>query len=423
MDQIRELVTRSATATAEDERIRAYGQLVRMFRDMACGYAYAILGDFHLAEDAAQEAFVVAYRRLGQLHAPEAFPGWFRSIVWTTCGQMVRKKALSTVGLDAVSDMPAKSADPGTLVEATEMRDEVLRAISQLPDKEREVTTLFYINGYSQKDIADFLEVPVGTVKNRLKASRGRLKERMLNMVKNTLHENTPDERFNRAVIDDLVSRPRPLEIPGHPVREVALAIQRALPAFENVADEEIIAKDEFLKIAEHSASLDRAYHLDGRRALRTETTITIMSAMVGRKPPVKLLVAGRVFRPDTEDGRHLKVFHQLDVLWIEIGLTVDDMKRLIHTTVDAVLDNAELRWESRDSADYDDYMEFDALWHGTWLRIGGCGMLRPHVLRNAGFTDGTLRAAAYGLGLERIAAMKYGIDDIRKLWQPPYVH
>jgi RNA polymerase sigma factor (sigma-70 family) len=422
VEQIRDLVIRAATGVALHERIEAYGQLVQKFRDMACGYAYSILGDFHLAEDAAQDAFVTAYRRLEQLRQPDAFPGWFRSIVWTTCGQMARRKAMPTIDIDAAGETPSKTADPSAMAEATEMRNEVLRAISQLPDEQREVTTLFYINGYSQKDIANFLEVPVGTVKNRLTASRGRLKERMLNMVKDTLHQNAPDERFDKAVIDELITRPRPLEIPGHPVREVAMAIQQALPGFENVSGDEIVQKDQFLKMTEHSASLDHAYHVDNMRALRTQTTITIMEQAAGRTLPVKLLVAGRVFRPETEDGRHLKVFHQLDVLWIDKGLTADDMKASIITTVEAVLGSVEWRWEPRTSADYDPYMEFDVLWEDRWLGIGGCGMLQPHVLRQAGYPDESLGGISYGLGLERLAAMQYGIKDIRELWQPPYV-
>ena len=86
MEAIRDLVIRARAAGTRSERIEAYGRLVEQFRDMACGYAYAILADFHLAEDAAQEAFIVAFERLGQLERPEAFPGWFRRIVWSSCG-------------------------------------------------------------------------------------------------------------------------------------------------------------------------------------------------------------------------------------------------------------------------------------------------------------------------------------------------
>ena len=61
---------------------------------MACGYAWSLLGDFHLAEDAAQEAFVVAFERLGQIEQPDAFAGWFRRIVWSACGRATRRQAV-----------------------------------------------------------------------------------------------------------------------------------------------------------------------------------------------------------------------------------------------------------------------------------------------------------------------------------------
>ena len=62
--------------------LKAYGQIVRRFQDMAYGFAYSILGDFHLAEDVAQEAFIEAFRQLPQLEKPAAFPSWFRKIVF-----------------------------------------------------------------------------------------------------------------------------------------------------------------------------------------------------------------------------------------------------------------------------------------------------------------------------------------------------
>ncbi len=105
MEQIRELVVRAANAAVRDERIDAFGELVERFRDMACGYAYSVLGDFHLAEDAAQDAFVVAYRNLQQLRYPEAFPGWFRRIVSSACGQISRRKGVPVVKIEAAAGM------------------------------------------------------------------------------------------------------------------------------------------------------------------------------------------------------------------------------------------------------------------------------------------------------------------------------
>jgi DNA-directed RNA polymerase specialized sigma24 family protein len=69
------IATATAARAARSEKDRAFGAIVRRFQDLAFGYAYALLGDFHLAEDAAQEAFITAWRHLDQLRTPEAFPG------------------------------------------------------------------------------------------------------------------------------------------------------------------------------------------------------------------------------------------------------------------------------------------------------------------------------------------------------------
>ena len=78
----------------------AYGELVRRFQNMAYGYAYSILGDFHLAEDAVQEAFLDAYQKLTDLQNPEAFPGWFRRIVFKYCDRLTRLKQRTLAMVD-----------------------------------------------------------------------------------------------------------------------------------------------------------------------------------------------------------------------------------------------------------------------------------------------------------------------------------
>ena len=114
---------------------------------------------------------------------------------------------LSTVSLSAAGDVPTAADGPATAAERTEMREEVLKAIRELPAPQREVTTLFYVNGCSQKDIADFLEVPVSTVNNRLMTLRRRLKERMLNMMEDSLKSHRPGQKGRQAIIDELMGR------------------------------------------------------------------------------------------------------------------------------------------------------------------------------------------------------------------------
>ncbi|MCC6444967.1 MAG: sigma-70 family RNA polymerase sigma factor [Armatimonadetes bacterium] len=194
------------------DRHRAFGEIVARFQDMAYACAYAVLGDFHLSQDAAQEAFIAAWENLPQLRDPVAFPGWFRRIVLARCSRLTRGKRLQTVALEAALDLPASGCDPQAAVETRETQEAVRAAIRSLPERDRMVTMLFYIQGYSYSEIAAFLESPVSTVKKRLHDARRRLKERMVAMVEERLEQERPsrDGTFVKKVID--LIQPRTLE-------------------------------------------------------------------------------------------------------------------------------------------------------------------------------------------------------------------
>jgi RNA polymerase sigma factor (sigma-70 family) len=143
VDELSTLVERSRGGDLE-----AYGEIVRRFQDMACGYAYALLGDFHLAQDAAQEAFVQGYRSLGALRDAAAFPGWFRRVVLTHCDRIRRRRRPARSLDGAVPEPTSPQPGPVESAERNELSDQVLAAVRSLPEHQRTVTTLFYINGW-----------------------------------------------------------------------------------------------------------------------------------------------------------------------------------------------------------------------------------------------------------------------------------
>ncbi len=193
-------VWQRAVVGAQQGSLAAFDQLVRSFQHMAVGYAYSILGDFQLAEDAAQEAFLQAYQDLRMLKAPEAFPAWLRRIVAKQCDRAVRRRRLVTVPLEASVDLADPGQGPFESVQQQETRQEVLTAIGNLPEQERVTTTLFYIDGYSLAEVGGFLEVPVGTIKRRLHSARNRLRERMLAMAADTIRQHAPGDEFGARV-------------------------------------------------------------------------------------------------------------------------------------------------------------------------------------------------------------------------------
>jgi RNA polymerase sigma factor (sigma-70 family) len=208
----------------------SFGRLVTYYQDMAYAYAYSLLGDFHLAQDATQEAFIDAYRHISSLRVPEAFPGWFRRIVLKHCNRLTRGKSIQTVPLDAAREQAGSELRPDEALIRNDMRRSVLGALQALSQDQRSVTSLYYINGYSQAEVADFLDVPITTVNNRLHAARRQLKERMVTMVQQELTNNAlPKDEFCHIVLDKLSKQQAGL-MAGSPVNKFAdLVITQAL--------------------------------------------------------------------------------------------------------------------------------------------------------------------------------------------------
>jgi RNA polymerase sigma factor (sigma-70 family) len=194
VEELRSLLARTLAGDLD-----AFGEVVGRFQDMAFGYAYACLGDFHFAQDAAQDAFIAAYLELPKLRELDRFPGWFRRIVHKHCDRLQRRRK-SAASLEHAAKVPSQESGPTEAAERRELREQVLAAIRGLPESHRLVTTLFYIDGYSVREVADFLEVPVGTVKRRLHDSRQQLKERMVQMVAKELQASKPSADFRSLV-------------------------------------------------------------------------------------------------------------------------------------------------------------------------------------------------------------------------------
>jgi RNA polymerase sigma factor (sigma-70 family) len=172
-----ELAALVVAAQAGD--LDAFSKIVGRFQAMAYATADSHLGDHHLAEDAAQEAFVEAFVNLVKLKDPAAFPGWFRQILLRQSIRRRRRGRVSTVPLDAVLEMASQEPGPAEVAENGALKEQVLAALSSLPEHERRVTQLFYMDGCSYQQIAEWLGLPLTTVKKRLHSARNRLKARM----------------------------------------------------------------------------------------------------------------------------------------------------------------------------------------------------------------------------------------------------
>ncbi|HRQ40790.1 MAG TPA: sigma-70 family RNA polymerase sigma factor [Chloroflexota bacterium] len=192
------------------QRHLAFGELVNRFYDAAYRWAYAVLEDRHQAQDAVQEAFVVAFQSLDQLRDPLAFSGWLRQIVVSQAYRQVREQSVDSSSIESAPDLPAYEPGPAAILEEIEMKERVMTAVQALPEKEQIVTQLFYLNGYSQHEIARLLELPLTTVKKRLQYARQNLKGIMASMVDSFTPPVAPPEPVLAPIPVRHIRQPKP---------------------------------------------------------------------------------------------------------------------------------------------------------------------------------------------------------------------
>lgn len=199
MEEFSELIQDAQAGSTQ-----AFSRLVSRFQNMAYGYAYAVLGDFDLAQDAAQEAFIEAYRDLPNLREPLAFPNWLKRIVYKHCDRIIRRSWHET-GLDAAQALASPHPGPPEMTEQLETAHRVQGEIRTLSPDQRAVISLFYISGYRLQEIADFLEISVQAVKSRLHTARKRMRERMITMVQDEFTQHPLPEGFTQQTVEQAV--------------------------------------------------------------------------------------------------------------------------------------------------------------------------------------------------------------------------
>ena len=410
--------------SAQAGNAQSYEEIVRRFRTSAFGQAFATLGDGQLAEDAVQDAFVQAHLSLQSLAAPEAFPSRFRKVVATACNRITRRKSVTTIPLNETETVAAESEGPSSRLERVE-RDRLVHAAMQaLPEGQRTVTALYYVGGMTQRQVGDYLGLSEAAVKKRLHDARRNLGGYVIEMAKTISDEATPADAVSARVIAELVTRPQPLLIEGHPVRTIVDRIKAALPEFESIETTEIEGADLYPSIHKAYASASaNAYRFDDRTVLGTQTTWAALRAIWERTPPVRLIAAGRVFRHcEDEDDLQLRVFHQLDLACVAQGVSVCDLKAMVERVLTTVLNAADVRYRQSDYGWVDAGMEFDIKSGQDWTALGGCGMLKSAMLAEAGYKPGEAGGYALGIGVEKLAQVELGLSSLRELWRPPYL-
>lgn len=211
-----------------------------------------------------------------------------------------------------------------------------------------------------------------------------------------------------------------------HPV---TLALQRIEELFRSigfeVAEGPEIETDFYnftaLNIPEdHPArAMHDTFYIDAEHVLRTHTSPVQVRYMQDKKPPLRIIAPGRVYRVDS-DATHSPMFHQVEGLWVDEQVSFANLKGVVQDFLQRFFERDDLQVRFRPSffPFTEPSAEMDMSWGDRWLEIGGCGMVHPNVLGHVGIDSEQYRGFAFGLGVERLAMLRYGVNDLRLFFE-----
>ena len=164
-------------------------------------------------------------------------------------------------------------------------------------------------------------------------------------------------------------------------------------------------------------------FYIDEQTMLRSQTSTVQIRVMENTQPPVRVISPGRVYRPDTVDATHSFMFHQVEGLYVDEGVTMADLKTCLDQFVKAYFGpDVATRFRPSFFPFTEPSAELDIQFHyedgsTKWIELGGCGMVDPNVFEAVGYDTETYTGYAFGLGIERLVMRKYNIPDIRLLF------
>jgi phenylalanyl-tRNA synthetase alpha chain len=169
---------------------------------------------------------------------------------------------------------------------------------------------------------------------------------------------------------------------------------------------------------------LDAAQAGAGRRGdapllLRSQTSTVQIRVMEQTPPPVRIISLGRVYRPDRPDATHYPMFHQMEGLWVDRGVTMADLKSVLRLFASSYLGHdVHIRFRPSFFPFTEPSVECDYHWNDGWTEFGGAGMVDPNVLRAVGYNPEEVTGFAFGLGVERLCMRRHHITDIREFYR-----
>jgi RNA polymerase sigma factor (sigma-70 family) len=413
MEPVSDLVTRAQAGDME-----ACGRLVEATHTMAYAVALGVLRDRVMAQDAVQQAYLRAFRRLESLDAPAAFAGWLRRIVITVSLNLRRARRTTLLRLDDVPHVPV--LDEAETRWSDAQRQRLAAALLTLGPSERQLCDRRYHGGWSTARLAASAGVDEGVMRKRLQRVRDKLRREIEMAEQRHVHPEDIDPKLPVQIVE-LLARPRLTDLPENPVGRVFDLLRSAYPEFVDQQLPEVID----LAAARQTIADDAMYvdplelhRVDAARILRYDLTLPLLLTVRYAGEPLRIWSAGKAYRRCQVDATHLEAFHQAEVLW------VDDRERLdpwhvtarVLQSVDRVLPGRTVKIVPTKYPMCSQAWELEVEEDGQWSEVLAWGIFTDRIVRHLGGDPARQGAAGVGYGLERLAMLRFGIDDIRKV-------
>ena len=407
-----------AVADARAGDLSAFARVVVLTQDMAYAVALRVLRQDADARDAVQDAYVAAFRRLSDLNDEQAFPGWLRRIVIATALNRRRRARTGWLPLSEQTSPPV--LDDEELGWSDAQQRQLARALLALSHEERRLCELHYHGRWSAERLAREAGTEASTIRKRLQRIRDKLRKE-IEVDEQRILVSHAVPRDLPASIAELLAQPRLVDLPENPVGAVAAQLRSAFAGFSDIE----LPEELDLALAEERLGGDAVYvdrsklqRIAGEHVLRYDLTLPLLLNVRWTGSPQRLVASGKAYRRETVSATHLEAFHQLELF------AIDERGRLdawafagrILDAIDRVLPRAEVRLTPTEYPMCKRAWSLDVLHEGDWREVLAWGEYADWVMRGIGADPEQQTALGAGMGLERLAALRYGIDDIRKL-------
>lgn len=162
----------------------------------------------------------------------------------------------------------------------------------------------------------------------------------------------------------------------------------------------------------------DKSKSNSDRKVLRTHTSSVQIRFLENNKPPIRIIVPGKVFRNEATDATHEAQFFQVEALYVDKNVSLAHLKGTLEHMFKKLFGNdVEIRFRPSFFPFTEPSVEVDMKWKGKWLEMGGAGLVNPKVFKAVGINPNEWQGFAFGFGLDRIAMLKFGFDDVRYLY------